>query len=442
MRIHFSTVTSLALSMGLLLSLPAFSSIEDETQSAVNNFPIAEQLATYGLDKKRNQYLEKRGWSLGYNQKPNGDNFYIGWGQADIIASAKDIAFADSRVIAFESALLTAKGEFTRSNSLKIATESMQTFFVDESDTALDSAAFPNALQQFGEKILTWGNATLDRQLTEMGIDPSQFSLKKKRELARESFQKTTIASAISSVSGLRPLVTFEDNNSVGVIVVYSKKLKQQANDIARGKLVPSTTAISGAQKISEQLSSKLAADKDYIFQHGIRIMKDEFGNTALVSFGQSGVKATASTSKLQLKLSLRAAKIMARSLAESQLAEFVNATVSLRDKTSLIGSSAVTEISEGDLTSINETSNIGKVIDQYIKQNANVKLSGISALKTWSANHPESGHLIVGEVLTWSPYLSELTQSINRKPSASLKKRAINNNMRESIDLESDASF
>jgi len=441
MRTHFSTLKPLALSIGLLLSLPAFSSIENESRSPANNFPLAEQLATYGLEKKRNQYLEKRGWFLGYNQKSNGDNFYIGWGQADIKASAKDIAFADSRVIAFESALLTAKGEFTRSNSLRIATESMQTFFADESDTAADSTS-PNAIEQFGKKILTLGSAKLDKQLVEMGIDPAQFSLKKKRELARVSFQKTTIASAISSVSGLRPLVTFEDNNSVGVIVVYSQKLKQQANDIARGKLVPNITAISGAQKISEQLSSKLTADKDYIFQHGIRIMKDEFGNTALVSFGQSGVKATSSTSQLQLTLSVKAAKIMARSLAESQLAEFVNATVSLRDKTTLIGSSAVTEIAEGDLTSINETTNIGKVIDQYVKQNAKVKLSGISTIRTWSANHPESGHLIVGEAIMWNPYLSELTKLVNRKPSVSSKTRTIDNSMRESANFESDASF
>ncbi len=286
------------------------------------------------------------------------------------------------------------------------------------------------------------GSAKLDKQLIDMGIDPAQFSLKKKRELARVSFQKTTIASAISSVSGLRPLVTFEDNNSVGVIVVYSKKLKQQADDIARGKLVPNTTAISGAQKISEQLSSKLTADKDYIFQHGIRVMKDEFGNTALVSFGQSGVKATSSTGKLQLKSSVKAAKIMARSLAESQLAEFVNATVSLRDKTTLIDSSAVTEITEGDITSINEITNIGKVIDQYVKQNAKVKLSGISTIRTWSANHPESGHLIIGETIMWSPYLSELTKLVNRKPSASSKTRVIDNSMRESVDFESDASF
>jgi len=150
----------------------------------------------------------------------------------------------------------------------------------------------------------------------------------------------------------------------------------------------------------------------------------------------------TSSTSKLQLKSSVKAAKIMARSLAESQLAEFVNATVSLRDKTTLIGSSAVTEITDGDLTSINETTNIGKVIDQYVKQNAKVKLSGISTIKTWSANHPESGHLIIGEAIMWSPYLSELTKLVNRKPSASSKNRAIDNSMRESVDFESDASF
>jgi len=41
-----------------------------------------------------------------------------------------------------------------------------------------------------------------------------------------------------------------------------------------------------------------------------------------------------------------------------------------------------------------------------------------------------------------WSPYLSELTKLVNRKPSASSKNRAIDNSMRESVDFESDASF
>jgi len=41
-----------------------------------------------------------------------------------------------------------------------------------------------------------------------------------------------------------------------------------------------------------------------------------------------------------------------------------------------------------------------------------------------------------------WSPYLSELTKSVNKKPSVSPKIKTIVNNIRENTDFESDASF
>lgn len=435
-------IKAVLLMVGLSISLNANSTIEDELQSPANSFPMADQLSNSALENKRDSYLQKRSWALGQNVKLNGDTFYIGWGQSDVQVSPKDVSFSDARVSAFESALLTAKGKFTRFSQSRIASESMQQFFSDERDVGNESS--PSTLfQQFSQKVLALGNAELDSMLTKMGVDPSDFSLKRKRDLAKETFQKTVVVNAVSSVSGLRPIVTFEDNNSVGVLVVYSNKLKQQANEIANGKLVPNAQGSEKGKSVGQQLLSKITQDSGYIFQHGIRVMKDEYENIALVSFGQSGVKATATTSKLQLKFALKAAMSTARMLAESQLAEFVNATVTLQDKTTLSGSSSVSEITHGDVVSIEEATNVGKVIDQFVKQNSKVKLSGISTIKTWTANHPESGHLIAGEVLVWSPYLSDLAKTSRQNPVSDLRRNIkVENSMRESVDFESDVSF
>jgi hypothetical protein len=172
--------------------------------------------------------------------------------------------------------------------------------------------------------------------------------------------------------------------------------------------------------------------------------MQDEMGNLALVSFAQSGVKATATTSKIRLDLAVQAARSAASSLSEGQLAEFVNATVNLQNKTVIAESTLVDRITEGDMVSEEESVNTGKIIDNYLKQSARVKLSGITTIKKWTANHPESGQLIVGEVKVWTPNLSNIAKSINHHSNTakSTSGRKVENKLRTSVDFESDASF
>ncbi len=433
--------------VGLLIYLSGITlvaaNLEQKVQAPQHNFPIAEQLSSSKLEQKRNKYLASRNWTIGYNTKENGGSFYIGWGQSDVKEKPSSVNFADSKVLAFESALLAAKGDFTRLSKSRIETESIQEFFSDGLSRAKDTSA-GSIMMQLNDKIVGLSNASLDNLLEKLGVDPADFSLKKRQNLAKDAFTKTVTLKAMSSVSGIRPLATFEDNDSVGVIIVYSQKLRDQATAIARGNLIPGKQNIPGKASIQKQLNTSLSKNEDYIFQHGIRILQDEKGNPTIVSFAQSGVKATTNTSKFQLDFALKAARSAAKSLSFAQLAEFVNATVTLTDKTVLAESKLLDRIIEDDMISREENLTTGKLINNFLKQVAKVKLSGVNTFKTWTANHPDTGHLIVGEVSIWSPYLSNVAKSINRKSTVTktAPKNKPTNKIRTNVNFESDASF
>ncbi|MBV1874073.1 MAG: hypothetical protein KUG80_04800 [Gammaproteobacteria bacterium] len=418
--------------------------LEEKVHAPQHNFPLAEQLSASTLENKRQQYLNDRGWRLGDNIKKNGDLFYIGWGEANVKERTGSISFIDSKTAAFESALLAAKGEFARINGSRIATQTMQKFLKDELSRPLDLQ--PNSsTKQIGKKIVALGNSSLDKLLTELGVDAEQFTLKQKQKLAQDRLRKTSTVTAISKVSGVRTLTTFEDNNAVGVLVVYSQKLRQQATDIAQEKLIQKTEIIPGHPSIQAQINQMLPKDSDFIFQHGLRILKDERGNPVLISFAQSGVRANKNSSRFETNIAIKAARSAAKSLSASHIAEFVNATINLQDKTTLEESASMERVTEGGISSIEENLSTGKAIDNFIKQGAKVKLTGIATLKTWTQNHPETGHLIAGEVKIWSPYLSSIATSMEKvkKPNASSRPQPpIENRLKSGANFESDASF
>lgn len=426
-------------------------SIEAQSTNPTNMFPVAEQLSANDLEIKRDNYLSKRGMKLGQNIKYNDQGlpvkqYYIGWGQANISLSPTDVAFADARVAAFESALLAAKGEFVKTKKRQIATESMQRLFQDERDFDPEKmAANDDYFNRMADKVATLAETKLDQLLEEAGEDPTKFGTAEKKRLAEDSFQKTISVNALSSVAGVRTLASFEDQKSVGVIIVYSEKLEDQAKAISRGKGASKSQRIAGKPSVPQQLDASVGNKQNYIFQHGVRVVTDEFGNPALVAFGQAGVRATSNDSKFKVDMAVKAAQTASQSFASAQFSEFVNATVALENKTQLLSSTQINQISQDGLLTEEEQVNVGKLIDNYVKQNSRTKITGMTTIKTWTANHPDTGHLIVGEVLMWSPFTRDAaTQKFNKAPAKQTppKPSAPQNLMHQSADFESDASF
>ena len=429
----------------------ADASIEEQSAKPSNMFPIAEQLSANDLEIKRDNYLSKRGMILGHNIKYNEQGvpvkqYYIGWGQANISVSATDIAFADARVAAFESALLTAKGEFVKSKRRQIASESMQRFFQDDRDFDPQKViANDGYLNRLKEKLSTLTESKIDLLLEEAGEDPSRFGFAEKKLRAEDSFEKTISVNAMSSVSGVRTLASFEDQKSLGVIIVYSQKLEEQAKAISRGKGVSKHQRIAGKPTVLQQIDATIGKNQNYMFQHGVRILTDEFGNQALVAFGQSGVRVSNTDSKFKIDMAVKAAKSASQSFASAQFSEFVNATVALEDKTQLLSSTQINEVYKDGMETEQQQTNVGKLINNYIKQNSRTNITGMTTIKTWTANHPDTGHLVVGEVLMWSPFTRDAaSQKFNKAPERPNKAKAgaPQNNMRQSTDFESDASF
>lgn len=425
--------------------------IEAQSTNPSNMFPIADQISANGLELKRDNYLSKRGMKLGQNIKYNDQGravkqYYIGWGQASISLSPTDVAFSDARVAAFESALLAAKGEFVKTKRRQIASESMQRFFQDERDFDPEKeAADDEYLNRMAGKVATLAETKLDQLLVEAGEDPSKFGAAEKKRLAEDSFQKTISVNALSSVAGVRTLVSFEDQTSVGAIIVYSQKLEEQAKEIAIGKSASKIQRVNGKPTVAQQIEASIGSKQNYIFQHGVRILTDEFGNPALVAFGQSGVRATANDSKFKVDMAVKAAKTASQSFASAQFSEFVNATVALEDKVQLLSSTQINQVYQDGVLTEEQKVNVGKLIDNYVKQNSRTKIKGMTTIKTWTANHPTTGHLIVGEVLMWSPFTRDAaSQKFNKAPKKHTQSnpKTPQNLIHQSADFESDASF
>lgn len=442
---NIRTYIIFAVFSGLSVQLQANENVADSPQ---HNFPVAEQQSSSKLMKKRNDYLSERGWQLGSNARDDGSSFYISWGQADIAAGQQDLAFPDARVAAFEQALLDAKGQFVTSRAEQVASESISEIYTDDRPVDPNSLSDERSVMAvITEKLLAVGEAKLDEFLRENGIDPAGLSKQEKRIQAKNEFQKTVTRKAMDSVVGFRPLTTFEDGGSVGVVAVYSPKQEALARSI-RNQSVVAQPSLAGPGTVQEILDGSLTKDSDYIFQHGVRLLYDNKGNPWLVGFAQAGVKATKQASRLKLNMLIKGSRQAAADLARAQMAEFLQGTVSYDSSTTLLSSAEIAEISQADKTQVNTTTNVGKLVQTKIRQNAKVSMEGLTTLKNWSANHPDTGHLIVGEVVAWSPMTlasvrssaAEINTTAQQGSQGNKKGAAVP--VRSGADFESNASF
>ena len=439
-----------ALSSAFLLVSPALGAVESEEQAfeaAENLFVSASELSGTLIEEERDKYLKERGWELGLSRaNPNGA--YIGWGKADISVDALDLKFGQARVLAFEKAFADAKGNFVRSRSATTTTEVVREFIqnegiVDEEDF-LDSET---RLKTIYDRLVTLTEAELDAKLEEVGIDPGPLkaqSLRIKKERARDAIDRISKTKALQSVAGLRVQQTFEDLKSIGVLVVYSDSFREWANAAIYGHTVAKLTEGNPTESILEQIRSTTPnGPDDYITSHGVRVMRDSAGNRAFISFGQWSPAITKLDSSLKRNIAIKAAQETSRTLAEANLADFINSTVVLESSASIEEVSKITEYVDSRGSEIAERMQIGEALSTLVKQRSSISLEGVTTLDNWTANHPESGHLIVGHILMWSPASRDaVLHGLNREPGLGGNKTAgaaLRNKLRKGPEFPDD---
>ena len=429
---------------------PEAENIDAEVTRAKNLFPLAEEVAGSRLVQKRDEYLADRGWTLGLTAA-NPDSAYIGWGEASIHAGPDDVKFGQSRVLAFQAAYMNALENFLRFQERRTTTETVRTFFQDGREAAVEAGATEaSRLEQIWQKTLALTEAELDQKLRDLGVDPGTIggdATETKRRLIQDSISRAVKVRALQSVPGVRTLATFEDLRGVGVLVVYSENQRTLARTMLSGRTVARSDASSQRADILRQIEATCpngAADLAHVF--GVRVMTDQHGDRVLVAFGQWSPATTRLDSRFRQDALTKAARTQALNLADGALTDFVNSTLALQSDTLVRQDALQTRISSSTGTRDVESLDIADVVETVLKAQGRATLQGVTTIKDWTANHPETGHVLVGHILMWSPSSREaaihgLRPPTDTKPAANQPK-TYENKIRTSPDFDRDADF
>ncbi len=403
----------------------------------------AETAYAPGVLEVMSNYLESKSWEEGQNIKANGKTFYVGVGVGYIAADTKSKSYIQSRVNAYNKAVLNAKKNLVEFLELSVQTdleseykepgESREQARIDalikagkEAEEAKKSAAAKvSALKvdaenkdwlgrsevsaeeisaaETAEAVLRQG---LEEEIRNMGLNPNEpiDGQVIKKIISQEKFRKATKTVGQARIAGLTPFRTFEvvtkgNKGQIGVIMIHSAKTEQIADALYSGDMTRMPTGKS-KMPLMDQISKKKAG---LVSEFGVRVTRDEEGQYWLLSYGQAAPKTTS-------ERSMGAAIAKAKLEAQSNLRLFlgsVTATSSLSENIE-----TVTELADGSEVYENDES-----FEEVIKDSAAaLKISGMSVKKRWQAEHPLTGQPIAGVVIGWSP--TQLAQAKTMKAS------------------------
>ena len=336
--------------------------------------------------------------------------------------SAKEVVSVDpsspqwgkARVMAYEKALLKARSEFVVDMYGKVTDRELYDKFSDSSDNAeqFPDKAKPGKLLTLYNKFLAFTGAKLDQKLEEVGVDPQEFAAANSEERKSLYLEKTTkhiLTKAIGRVVGLVPVETFEGNDGagnhvIGVITLYSPKLRQIASDISRKRE-------SGNLSLGQPISQLIPEDEASLSsEFGIRCLSDEHGKPVLVSFGQWSHNYQGANVRKRQRMR-EAALEAAFDMANAAIAVFLNGNLMYENET-VVGE-VIEEVLKKDqqgMISREDAVNIIDRLNRNMRLEAKADLSGISSFRKWVYTTPYN-HEVMGVVRVWT---LEMAQGAN----------------------------
>lgn len=404
--------------LGLLGSLPVFLTAQTDPEPASDpdlaatmaENSIPQPSARELVEGARDDFLNRTGLTLGTK---NPKDAYVGWGMASVSVDPSNPAWARARGMAYQNAMMDARANFIKFQFNSIMTESTRTLFEDSSynlpqEPAADPQETQSALKRAFNKLVALGDAKLNQELVKMGIDPKEFDDKPQKvreDLFSQRLIQRTVERSFGSLAGLITLQTFEGNDdkgyhNIGVLVVYSESFRQFAREMYEGRGAIRT------EKARRPIKEQIPTDPEILSrQFGVRRLYDENGMPVFVSYGQWSV-ISRGASERSLERSRENALRIARSNADSELALFVNGNLTLSNDTATGEIIEEYLLKEQDPNAVVETvENVGflSVMQEEIRQRAEVNISGLTDFTTFTYNHPDYQQEIIGVVRTWS---------------------------------------
>ena len=392
--------------MMVLAAAAAISGVYAQDVNAVAEPEAASQdlctIEESEVAKRIREYLESKGWTEGPNVKQDGSKFFVATGTGIIAAPRKHSGYLDSRVNAFNKAMLEAKKAMVQYLGTEIATETS----LDVAEGAAANPPPPTEAQEVGSKLKSFLYAKLNKALASEGIDPIKDPAKAKEAAGKilnsESYKKMISTMAQARVIGFQAVSTFEgtpsnDKGEIGVIAIWSDKLQKMANSMITRVELPSTKA---KRPIIQQISTD---PKVLLSSFGVQQKIDENGKLILVAFGQGGAMSPS-------KRSIKNAQNKAMQNAMAALREFAGEQVAVASDT--MNAETAEEFENGMESYANESS-----AKERIKAVAGrMNISGITPIKQLAVKHPLTGGVVAICVSTWSPGQSKMADDMKRK--------------------------
>jgi len=357
------------------------------------------------IEEAFDAFKRKRGIEFG--AVANGGKIYYA---ATYVVNLKptNSQWAKARVNAFEAAYLKTQRDFVIDMYGRQVVKKSQSVFEDQSDDAEEFKETDKSrtkLASIWDKLVALTGARLDRALRKLGVDPEEFKAmppKQKKTTFMSKMTENILTNAIGDSTGLMPIQTFEGkddkgNHTLGVITMYSPKLKQLAYDIAH-KRSPILTKKTG-RPLKDQIPSSAAALSR---QFGVRVMFNENGQVCVVSFGQWSHNYTGKSTKT-LGRRRESAREGAFDSANAGITVFLKGRIMFeRERTKgEFSEEAVVKNPDGFISREDVTKIVDKMSSK-LRIQARMDLAGITTIKRWKYKSPY-GQELVGIVRAWT---------------------------------------
>lgn len=384
--------------------------------------------ASLMVEEMIEEYLN-HGQGVAIRNKIKKEGGWIGSSYAIVNVGPDNPDWAKFRVMAYEKALNNIENEFLQTQSQSIKAEKVRSLFQNADSEVPDfkpeDMGNSSKVERLLNKLLAVAEGKLDKSLDELGVDKDEFKAAPETQrhvMLSESLTKSTIVESIGSLAGMMPIQTFEGFNDrkehvIGVVCIVTPKLKQFAYDVlsTRGNIQPTG-------KKGEDLYEKFSGEKALLLdQFGIRKMVDQDGYPVLISFGQWSNSHKTSNQTLNAKYR-EVAKKQAAAQAKNQIAIFL-AGKSMYQSESLVGESfeEAYDVSEDNYKEQDLTNKILDGLNESSRTKADVNMSGLVSLYTWTMVHPQDGHEVVGAIFMWSPATNKAARDLKDwKPNSS----------------------
>lgn len=363
-------------------------------------------------------YLDRKGWSDGFNEKRDGTPYFVSVGVSRVQAPWQSSNFATSMMNASIAAQLETKSNLAQTMGKEITSQITNELLQDYTEgTAPEfaEASQPPATTTYDElgyyeKFKLLINQQLDKaidQETKDAFDDKALSAAEAEEALRrvvntQSFNDSITARSNATIRGMKNVFTSFDSSAkkntaeACVVGLWSEKLAQQVDamttgnyDLLKGQKpgMPLDQYI-GSENTKEGLTKLLGT-------YGTFIVRNEKGEISVLSYAQAGIKGNMGEQPAFTEAKLRAERAIIQ-LREEHIEVF---QASSNQEISV-------EYDDGMIDYYSSSNNKSRY-----DATASGTLDGSSVKKRWRGLHLNQKPF-VGVVVAWTPSGAELADT------------------------------